>query len=335
MKKKKESKAKYVILAVLTLITIAIIVVGVKKDKAMIANNEKAVNQINSDLDNDNNKKDDKSTSTNTIISCWGDALTFGAGGDGVNYPSELANLTNMTVYNYGFDGETTNLIAARQGGISLYAKKFTIPATKDAVEIILYDKLGSKYVFKNETNANTLNPCKINDIEGNITYNRDTKKMYFTRTSEGEEVKVKAGTQLFTNHMLNKDDKKDEVLVIFTGNDEKTDIDEIIKTQKKMIKYANTDKYIVIGVTKDDSLYENTVLKKEYGSHFLNIKKYLIQNGLKDANITATKQDKADVGNSIIPTSLRSEGINGNSTYYKLVAQQVFNKINELGYFK
>ena len=56
MKKKKESKAKYVILAVLTLITIAIIVVGVKKDKAMIANNEKAVTQINSDLDNDNNK---------------------------------------------------------------------------------------------------------------------------------------------------------------------------------------------------------------------------------------------------------------------------------------
>ena len=101
------------------------------------------------------------------------------------------------------------------------------------------------------------------------------------------------------------------------------------------MIKYANTDKYIVIGVTKDDSLYENTVLKKEYGSHFLNIKKYLIQNGLKDANITATKQDKADVGNSIIPTSLRSEGNNGNSTYYKLGAQQVFNKINELGYFK
>lgn len=185
MKKKKESKAKYVILAVLTLITIAIIVVGVKKDKAMIANNEKAVNQINSDLDNDNNKKDDKSTSTNTIISCWGDALTFGAGGDGVNYPSELANLTNMTVYNYGFDGETTNLIAARQGGISLYAKKFTIPATKDAVEIILYDKLGSKYVFKNETNANTLNPCKINDIEGNITYNRDTKRCILLETSE------------------------------------------------------------------------------------------------------------------------------------------------------
>ena len=59
------------------------------------------------------------------------------------------------------------------------------------------------------------------------------------------------------------------------------------------------------------------------------------VENGLKDANITATKQDKADVGNSIIPTSLRSEGINGNSTYYKLVAQQVFNKINELGYLK
>ena len=243
--------------------------------------------------------------------------------------------MTSLTVYNYGFKGENTKKIAAMQGGVSLYTKKFTIPSNKEAVEIKLYDKLGHKYTFKNKDEINNLNPCKINDIEGNITYNKDTKKMYFTRTSEGEEVTVKAGTQLFNNHMLNKDDKKDEVLVIFTGNDEKTDIDEIIKTQKKMIKYANTDKYIVIGVTKDDSLYENTVLKKEYGSHFLNIKKYLIQNGLKDANITATKQDKADVGNSIVPTSLRSEGINGNSTYYKLVAQQVFNKINELGYLK
>ena len=65
---------------------------------------------------------------------------------------------------------------------------------------------------------------------------------------------------------MINKDENKDEILVIFTGNDESTDIDEIIKAQKQMIKYANTDKYIVIGVTKDDSLYENTVLKKEYG---------------------------------------------------------------------
>ena len=158
---------------------------------------------------------------------------------------------------------------------------------------------------------------------------------MYFTRSNEGEGTKVKSGTQLFTNAMINKDENKDEILVIFTGNDESTDIDEIIKAQKQMIKYANTDKYIVLGVVKDDSIYENSLLEKEYGSHFLNIKKYLIQNGLKDANITATKQDKADVGNSIVPTSLRSEGINGNSTYYKLVAQQVFNKINELGYFK
>ena len=178
---KEESKIKYIILAILTVITIGIIFIGMQKEKSIIAQNKKAAEEINID---DNNNETGNLTSTNTIISCWGDALTFGAGGDGVNYPSELANLTNMTVYNYGFDGETTNLIAARQGGISLYAKEFTIPATKDAVEIVLYDKLGSKYVFKNETDANTLNPCKINDIEGNITYNRDTKKMYFTRTS-------------------------------------------------------------------------------------------------------------------------------------------------------
>ena len=121
----------------------------------MIANNEKAVNQINSDLDNDNNKKDDKSTSTNTIISCWGDVITYGEGGDGVTYPSELANLTNLTVYNYGFKGENTKKIAAMQGGVSLYTKKFTIPSNKEAVEIKLYDKLGHKYTFKNKDEIN------------------------------------------------------------------------------------------------------------------------------------------------------------------------------------
>ena len=198
-----------------------------------------------------------------------------------------------------------------------------------------MYDKLGHKYTFKNKDEINNLNPCKINDVEGNISYNKETEKMYFTRSNECEGTKVKSGTQLFTNAMINKDENKDEILVIFTGNDESTDIDEIIKAQKQMIKYANTDKYIVLGVVKDDSIYENSLLEKEYGKHFLNIKKYLIQNGLKDAKITPTKQDKIDIGHSIVPTSLRSEGINGNSTYYKLVAQQVFNKINELGYLK
>ena len=329
---KEESKIKYIILAILTVITIGIIFIGMQKEKSIIAQNKKVAEEINID---DNNNETGNPTSTNTIISCWGDALTFGVGGDGVNYPSELANLTNLTVYNYGFKGENTKKIAAMQGGVSLYTKKFTIPSNKEAVEIKLYDKLGHKYTFKNKDEINNLNPCKINDVEGNISYNKETEKMYFTRSNEGEGTKVKSGTQLFTNAMINKDENKDEILVIFTGNDESTDIDEIIKAQKQMIKYANTDKYIVIGVTKDDSLYENTVLKKEYGSHFLNIKKYLIQNGLKDAKITPTKQDKIDIGHSIIPTSLRSEGINGNSTYYKLVAQQVFNKINELGYLK
>ena len=42
-------------------------------------------------------------------IVCWGDSLTYGTGGEGVTYPSVLADETGLTVYNYGAYGSVSD----------------------------------------------------------------------------------------------------------------------------------------------------------------------------------------------------------------------------------
>ena len=54
-------------------------------------------------------------------IASWGDSLTAGAGGNGVNYPDILSKLLNLKVLNYGVGGEGTANIARRQGAIPFY----------------------------------------------------------------------------------------------------------------------------------------------------------------------------------------------------------------------
>ena len=43
----------------------------------------------------------------------------------------------------------------------------------------------------------------------------------------------------------------------------------------------------------------DNNILKEEHKDHFLDFRTYLLTNGLKDANITATEQDQKDLTNS------------------------------------
>jgi hypothetical protein len=58
-----------------------------------------------------------------------------------------------------------------------------------------------------------------------------------------------------------------------------------------------------------------------------------LLENGLKEAGLTATSQDLEDLQNGEIPASLRSDEVHGNEFYYKMLGEQLKNKIIELDY--
>ena len=250
-------------------------------------------------------------------IVCWGDSLTYGAGGNGTSYVSVLNNLCNdkAVAYNVGVGGEKTNTIAGRQGGIPMVVDSFIIPADTSKVEITMKGKDGSE-VAPAMQNGNGLNNCFISNVEGVITYDSSIEKWYFNRISSGLSVTVPNGTEIITDGMKNYRDAN--ILILWTGQNDNAsmeNISEIIEKQKKMIEYADTEKYIIISLLyAGDEV--NEYMKKEYGEHFIDVRSAL---SVENSN-TVSEVYKSD------SVHLNSEG-------YTIVGEQVYNQLISLGY--
>ena len=250
-------------------------------------------------------------------IVCWGDSLTRGAGGEDTTYPSVLSELCGslVNVTNMGVGGENTSTIAGRQGGIPYVVQEFTIPADTTPVEINISSKDGSA-VAPAKQGTQGLNACYINGIRGNISFNTESNKYYFSRTSLGDETKVENGTEIVTYGMNNYRDS--DVIIIWTGqNDGATtsNISKIIEKQKKMIDYAHTDKYIVIGLLyAGDEV--NNAMADAYREHFLDLRNYLSTDG-----------------NNTVSADYKSDNVHLNADGYEIVGEQVYNKLISLGY--
>ena len=100
-------------------------------------------------------------------IVCWGDSLTYGTGGEGVTYPSVLADETGLTVYNYGVCGEKADQIAVRMGLYPMTTGAFTIPAEREPVALSLLCD-GEDPIMLRLGDAG-MNPCDIAGVKANF----------------------------------------------------------------------------------------------------------------------------------------------------------------------
>ena len=249
-------------------------------------------------------------------IVCWGDSLTYGAGGNGTSYVSVLNNLCNdeAVAYNMGVGGEKTSTIAGRQGGIPMVVESFIIPSDTSKVEITIKGKDGSE-VAPAMQNGNGLNNCFISGIEGIITYDSSTEKWYFNRILSGLSVTVQEDTEVITDGMKNYNDA--DILIIWTGQNDgasTSNISDIIEKQKKMIEYANTDKYIILGLLYSGNEV-NSVMAEAYGEHFLDVR-----NALSTDNSNTVSED------------YKYDSVHLNADGYTIVGEQVYNKLILLG---
>lgn len=94
-----------------------------------------------------------------------------------------------------------------------------------------------------------------------------------------------------------------DDIVVLFIGsNDRPTaeDAETLIATEKEMIRYLGSSKYIVVGLTSKEMIPEvaavNEKLAAAFGTHFLDIRSYLLEHGLEEAGIAPTDQDLMDL---------------------------------------
>ena len=304
-------------------------------------------------------------------VACWGDSLTQGkhalydngdirnttgtaqkTGEYTTSYPDELAKLTGYTVYNMGVGGETATTIAARQGALDIITTEaFIIPATASAVQIDFKASNGGTVMPRAQT-AGGWAPCTIAGVEGRLSVTIKGNQPYeidkatFTRSTAGEAVVVPAGTKIIPEaHSMEAD-----VNIFFAGtnggwtpNHEKvSDTDEnseaLVELIKKQIAHTGKSKYIVIGLTwgytsANDNV--NNHLREAFGDNFLDLKAYLAsEQALEDAGITPTEEDINRIkGGHVPPSLLFSDMTHFTSAGYTLVAQQVYNKMIELGY--
>lgn len=290
----------------------------------------------------------------NRDIVCWGDSLTYGYGSiiGEEDYPTVLESLTNKTVYNFGISGEASNQILARQGGYPAYVNPFIIPANTTPVEITWYNNNPTQPAIPTTVGEkgrrNIINPVCIKSVKGNINY--ENSIFTFQRSEPGNEVNVSRPTPVFCSSANNH---RDDIMCIFIGtnggwmqtaDDAQTRIKKLLSQIDMMIDYSTSKQFIVIGlhyyynwVTYNGLTKEmlDNALRLHYGDHFINLRKYLMEYGLADAGIEPTEDDITAISSGNVPLSLLSnDRIHGNHYFYSILANLVYLKGKDLGYW-
>ena len=258
----------------------------------------------------------------------------------------------SIPVVNMGAGAEDTNTILGRCGVVPyVTAADMTIPAGTEPVEIKLASQNG-KSVTPLTGGSVGVNNVTINGIEGVLSLSSETgygytrSTYYFTRTAAGSETLVPAGTVITT---AATDMYKDYIHVVCIGTYGGYDnVNDLVAQTKALVarQTKNSDRYIVLGLCSSNGYWNygatlnldtvDTAMMQAFGNHYINVRKYLCEDGMTDAGLTPTKQDTEDIKYGIVPTSFRSASgdaeLNGKA--YQLIGKLVYDRMNSLGYF-
>lgn len=261
-------------------------------------------------------------------IYCVGDSITIGAN-NVTSYPNYLKKNLDRDVKTIGDTSINSAALSIILGANQVYVNNLTIPGDTSAVAITLLNQNGQPQnaILESKTN---IDDCTINDIKGSISYNASNNRLEFKRSKAGESTKI---TALAEVKVTKPDIDENSVLVLFSGSYEESVQGSLAQYQKQIISAFNSDKYIVVSLTQNDRDATNTLLKNTHGDHYLDFKNYLLTDGLSAAGITATNQDKTNIANKNTPSSFLADELNGNNAYNELLAKQLVQKMNELGY--
>ncbi len=271
-------------------------------------------------------------------ISCVGDSITDGVGGNGTSYPSVLAGEdSNLEVFKFGYPSEDSLYISAMCGATGLYVDPFTIPETNalaSAPQITIRTANKSTLLLDH---ISTQNQCIIGGVEGYLIYADGVNK--FQRAKPGDSVTFDRPQILLQNYEMRH---KEDILILWAGTNDASipDMNATLFYQiDTIIKNLHHTKYLVLGVMNVEKFtnIDNITIyyRRRYGNHYINIRQYLLDYGLADANITPTSQDETDISNGMVPQSLRPNGdsYHLNAAGYTVVGKYLYNYIKQLGW--
>lgn len=299
-------------------------------------------------------------------IDCLGDSLTMGHTRLGW-FEDELQHLVGgaYKVRNWGVGGESIATIMCRQGSAAVkFPNTFTLPANGSEVEIA--NGSNSTYMTSMFNGArvtpllqgsnkeynhriNVINPCYINGIECTMTrYLIDESgsdvvvsniRYTLKRNNPGNrDVTFSQNTSVLFN--TGKEMGKADIAIIWMGTNGgyNNSFEELVEANKIAIGALTTNKYIVIGLHRlskaDGETYE-TLMYKEFGNRFFNIREYCCTNLCYDAGITPSSADIANMQAGICPACVLQDGVHFLPASNKAIGTYLYNMMVGLGYFK
>lgn len=300
--------------------------------------------------------------------SSWKGKIKYLLFGDD-SYPAVLQSKLGegYNIVNAGVGGENTLTIMARQGA---YPMTLAHDVTIYRDENKSYDKFVgdrdipafySSYNGKpvtpllqlgwDEESPAKMNPCYIDGEEYvfisdshfwkedgkyvfEYNYNIDSKK----KIIETKILKKDTAIETYAmRHLRNA-----YANVFFMGqNGGFKDVADLIVQYKAMIDYSRCDKYVIVGFHKPNPCIPTITRMKEmedslqqaFGNHYINLRDYMVKNGLKDAVLTPTNVDNDSISKEQVPPQLIPDGCHFTSEGYCLLAELVRMKMVELGY--
>lgn len=262
-------------------------------------------------------------TMDNTVmpsIVVWGDS-TSSPNRTWKEYPLRLIEqVDNYQLKNQAVSGEYTTSTSARQGGNALKVGAFTIPSDTSEVEITLTSQDGQTFgtspIF---SCGGSFNPCTINGVKGTIIHSG--KGVYkFARYEEGASVEVEANT-IVTSNADDLFNNADNIMLINLGINQgwNNDTDVLLNQVQLMVDHFTSKggtKYIICSpftirnaseeVTTPQ--YETKALAR-FGEHFINLRQYMIDNGLTENGLTPSALDTERMVQGKVPASLLGAG--------------------------
>lgn len=253
----------------------------------------------------------------------------------------------SIPVVNMGAGQEDCATVLGRAGVVPYVLQNdVVIPAGIESVSLSIVSENGNA-VSPLTAGSSGVNPVCIAGIEGTLTRTSSDNGWYqsgyqFTRLEEGMETVVPRGTEIVT---ACKEEYRDYIHIVWLGTYGEYGTPELLVSNVKALlqrQALNSDRYLVIGpcTTNGSWSYVNSyvldaidsAMLQAFGSHYINLRKYLIEDGIRDAGLTATKTSSS--GN--VPESFRSNagGADMNGVAYELIGKLVFDRMDRLGYF-
>ncbi len=278
------------------------------------------------------------------VIVCWGDSITESmAMPEGYRYPQQLQGSIDAQykVINAGVGGERSDAILSRANAIEfgltadvVFAKgETTKNLDREMFKVIGGDNIiyqgfgfglpmenviidGKPYTFE----------CKTGTDYGFCTY-------ILKRTST-ESLTIKAGTKVRFDYSKFYDSVHCNI-VLMGANDGERGAEFIIEKYKKL-EAQNPNFIAIIPFWGDDLTKE---FKAAFGDKALDIRNYMMTQAHIDYDVTLTELDGYCIKKGMIPGTYNYQNKRGdchlNELGYKILADRVYKKGVELGYWK